>query len=94
MDSSETLGGKSNGALPNISGKTALFGAGLNAGQEGCLYNPLNTGGWAHVYGAGSNTSTTDRIIGVDASFSSSVYQNNITKAIPSHQTMLYCVKF
>ena len=29
-----------------------------------------------------------------DANSSTNVYQNNITKAIPSHQTMLYCVKF
>ena len=40
---------------------------------------------------------TSKNVIGgfsFDANSSTSVYQNNITKAIPSHQTMLYCVKF
>ena len=85
MDSSETLGGKSNGGLPNITGDIWPYSS-----MGGDAYGAFE------VY-AGNNTATRGSGGGwgykFNASRCSAVYDNGITVR-PAHTTMNYCVKY
>ena len=86
MDSSETLGGKSNGGLPNI------------IAEYQCETGVPNTPGNAFYNTGSMNRSNfynnhVGSYMHFDASRSSAVYDNGTTVR-PAHTTMNYCVKY
>jgi len=86
MDSSETLGGKSNGGLPNITAEYQCE-TGVPDISGNAFYN---TGS---INRSNFYTANVGSYMHFDASRSSAVYDNGTTVR-PAHTTMNYCIKY
>ena len=88
-DSTATIGGISNGGLPNITGYSGL---GWNAAKPSTGSFYWATGNANHAYFNG-NSATNEQLLYFSASRSNSIYGAS-SYVLPRHLKVLYCVKF